>query len=43
VLDLLDQLATAPDAGGDRVPVAGVARAALDAVRRGVVAQSMQP
>ena len=38
VLDLLDQLAAASDAG----PVAATARAALVAVRRGVVAQSMQ-
>jgi ATP-dependent RNA helicase HelY len=43
VLDLLDQLAATPGAGGAPGPVAAVARAALDAVRRGVVAQSMQP
>jgi ATP-dependent RNA helicase HelY len=43
VLDLLDQLATAPDAGDGSSSVAQVARAALSAVRRGVVAQSMQP
>ncbi len=45
VLDLLDQLATASVAGssaeGSRL--AGTARAAAAAVRRGVVAQSMQP
>jgi ATP-dependent RNA helicase HelY len=38
LLDLLDQLAAA----GDKAPVAAIARAALTAVRRGVVAQSMQ-
>ncbi|HEX3336345.1 MAG TPA: DEAD/DEAH box helicase [Jatrophihabitans sp.] len=43
VLDLLDQLAGAPGAGADRAPVASVARAASAALRRGVVAQSMQP
>jgi ATP-dependent RNA helicase HelY len=43
VLDLLEQLAAAPDAGvGDR-PIAATARAAAAAIRRGVVAQSMQP
>jgi ATP-dependent RNA helicase HelY len=42
-LDLLDQLAGAPDAGTGTSPVAGVARTASAAVRRGVVAQSMQP
>ena len=39
VLDLLDQLASAP--GAPRL--AGTARAAASAVRRGVVAQSMRP
>jgi ATP-dependent RNA helicase HelY len=43
VLDLLDQLATAPSGAGDEAPLAGVGRAAVAAVRRGVVAQSMQP
>jgi ATP-dependent RNA helicase HelY len=45
VLDLLDQLANAPagGTGSGRPAVARTARAAVDAVRRGVVAQSMQP
>ncbi len=43
VLDLLDQLAVAPSAAGDTVPVATAARAAVSAIRRGVVAQSMLP
>ncbi len=43
VLDLLDQLSTAPGPGGRPPPVAATARAAAAAVRRGVVAQSMQP
>jgi ATP-dependent RNA helicase HelY len=43
VLDLLEQLAAAPAAGGGRPAIAGPARAAAQAIRRGVVAQSMQP
>jgi ATP-dependent RNA helicase HelY len=43
VLDLLEQLAIAPGAGGSRRPVAATARAAAAAIRHGVVAQSMQP
>ncbi|MDT4923795.1 MAG: ATP-dependent helicase HelY [Pseudonocardiales bacterium] len=43
VLDLLDQLAGAPGAGAGRARVASVARTASAALRRGVVAQSMQP
>jgi ATP-dependent RNA helicase HelY len=43
VLDLLEQLAAAPAAGGGARPVAAPARAAAQAIRRGVVAQSMQP
>jgi ATP-dependent RNA helicase HelY len=43
VLDLLEQLAAAPTASGDEAPIAGTARAAAAAIRRGVVAQSMQP
>jgi ATP-dependent RNA helicase HelY len=42
VLDLLEQLATVSGPGGDPEPIAGTARAAAAAVRRGVVAQSMQ-
>jgi len=42
VIDLLDQLAAAPSAGGGTPPVAAPARAAAQAIRRGVVAQSMQ-
>jgi ATP-dependent RNA helicase HelY len=43
VIDLLDQLASAPASKSPGPPVAGVARAAVAAIRRGVVAQSMQP
>ncbi|MEP7019302.1 MAG: DEAD/DEAH box helicase [Pseudonocardiales bacterium] len=43
VLDLLEQLAAAPAAGGAAPTVAAPARAAAAAIRRGVVAQSMQP
>ena len=39
VLDLLDQLAAAP---ADQRSLVTVARAASSAIRRGVVAQSMQ-
>ncbi len=42
VLDLLEQLAGAPAAGGGSAAIAGPARAAAQAIRRGVVAQSMQ-
>jgi ATP-dependent RNA helicase HelY len=42
LLDLLDQIAAAPSPDGD-APLAAAARAAMAAVRRGVVAQSMQP
>jgi ATP-dependent RNA helicase HelY len=42
VLDLLEQLAAAPGAGGGEPPVGTTARAAAAAVRHGVVAQSMQ-
>ena len=42
VLDLLDQLAGVPAPGGEPEPLAATARAAAAAVRRGVVAQSMQ-
>jgi ATP-dependent RNA helicase HelY len=42
VLDLLEQLAGVTAADGRPVPVAEVARRAAAAVRRGVVAQSMQ-
>ena len=42
VLDLLDQLAGGPAPGGEPEPLAATARAAAAAVRRGVVAQSMQ-
>jgi ATP-dependent RNA helicase HelY len=42
VLDLLDQLAGVPSPDGDPEPVSGTARLAGSAVRRGVVAQSMQ-
>jgi ATP-dependent RNA helicase HelY len=42
VLDLLEQLAIVPAPGGEITPLAGTARAAAAAVRRGVVAQSMQ-
>ena len=43
VLDLLEQLIAVPAPGGEPEPVAGPARAAAAAVRRGVVAQSMLP
>ncbi|MDT4946626.1 MAG: ATP-dependent helicase HelY [Pseudonocardiales bacterium] len=43
VLDLLEQLAAAPSPVGDSPPVAAPARAAAASIRRGVVAQSMQP
>jgi ATP-dependent RNA helicase HelY len=42
VLDLLEQLVAAPAAGRGPLPVAASARAAVTAIRRGVVAQSMQ-
>ena len=42
VLDLLEQLASVPAPGGEPEPIAGTARGAAAAVRRGVVAQSMQ-
>ncbi|HEY7008188.1 MAG TPA: DEAD/DEAH box helicase [Jatrophihabitantaceae bacterium] len=42
VLDLLEQLAVVPAPGGEPEPIAVTARAAAAAVRRGVVAQSMQ-
>jgi ATP-dependent RNA helicase HelY len=42
VLDLLDQLATVPSPVGGSGPVSGPARAAAAAIRRGVVAQSLQ-
>jgi ATP-dependent RNA helicase HelY len=41
LLDLLDQIASAPSPAGERMPVATTARAAIRAIRRGVVAQSM--
>jgi ATP-dependent RNA helicase HelY len=41
VLDLLDQLGAAAGAAGTPAPVAATARAAGNAIRRGVVAQSM--
>ena len=43
VLDLLEQLVTAPDPRGGESRIAPVARAAAAALRHGVVAQSMQP
>ncbi|WAX57045.1 DEAD/DEAH box helicase [Jatrophihabitans cynanchi] len=43
LLDLLDQIAVAPSGSGDEPPLARPARAAIAAVRRGVVAQSMMP
>jgi ATP-dependent RNA helicase HelY len=43
LLDLLDQIASAPSPVGDEPPLRAAARAAIKAVRRGVVAQSMQP
>ncbi|HEU5007839.1 MAG TPA: DEAD/DEAH box helicase [Jatrophihabitantaceae bacterium] len=42
LLDLLDHIAAATSSA-DTAPLAGPARAAIAAVRRGVVAQSMQP
>jgi ATP-dependent RNA helicase HelY len=42
VLDLLEQLTIVPAPGGEIEPIGAVARAAAAAVRRGVVAQSMQ-
>jgi ATP-dependent RNA helicase HelY len=42
VLDLLEQLAAVPAPGGELEPLSATARAAAAAVRRGVVAQSMQ-
>ena len=42
VLDLLEQLADVRGPDGELEPVAGTARRAAAAVRRGVVAQSMQ-
>ena len=42
VLDLLDQIASAPSPAGPATPVTDAARAAVAAIRRGVVAQSMQ-
>jgi ATP-dependent RNA helicase HelY len=42
VLDLLEQLASAPAPGGGAPAIAAPARAAVAAIRRGVVAQSMQ-
>jgi ATP-dependent RNA helicase HelY len=43
LLDLLDQIAAAPGPTPEGTSVGAVARAAVAAVRRGVVAQSMQP
>jgi ATP-dependent RNA helicase HelY len=43
LLDLLDQIASAPGPTYDGPSVAATARAAITAVRRGVVAQSMLP
>jgi ATP-dependent RNA helicase HelY len=43
LLDLLDQLANAPGTTPGGTGVATAARAAMTAIRRGVVAQSMQP
>ena len=43
LLDLLDQIADAPQPAGDREPVAERARVAAHAIRHGVVAQSMLP
>jgi ATP-dependent RNA helicase HelY len=43
LLDLLDQIADAPEPSGARHPVAGRARVAARAIRHGVVAQSMSP
>ena len=43
LLDLLDQLASAPATAAGTGQLARTARAAAGAVRRGVVAQSMGP
>jgi len=43
LLDLLEQIAAAPGTTGDVPAVTQAARAAVTAVRRGVVAQSMSP
>jgi ATP-dependent RNA helicase HelY len=43
VIDLLDQLASAPATAGQGAAVAATARAAVSSLRRGVVAQSLQP
>jgi ATP-dependent RNA helicase HelY len=43
VLDLLDQLGAVPGTAAEAPSVAGTARGALAAMRRGVVAQSMLP
>jgi ATP-dependent RNA helicase HelY len=43
LLDLLDQIASAPSPSGTDPPVAVRARAASRAIRRGVVSQSMSP
>ncbi len=43
ILDLLDQLANVPGSTPESAAIAATARAAVVAVRRGVVAQSMQP
>jgi len=43
VIDLLDQIGAAPAPDGDELPVSATARAAVSAIRRGVVAQSLQP
>jgi ATP-dependent RNA helicase HelY len=43
LIDLLDQVGAAPAPDGDELPVAAGARAAVSAIRRGVVAQSLQP
>jgi ATP-dependent RNA helicase HelY len=43
LVDLLDQIAAAPGPTSDGASVAAAARAAVQAVRRGVVAQSMLP
>ena len=42
LLDLLEQIASAPSPAGDALPVAKAARAASASIRRGVVVQSMQ-
>jgi ATP-dependent RNA helicase HelY len=43
LLDLLDQIADAPEPSAARHPVAERARVAARAIRHGVVAQSMSP